>query len=746
MSHCDRSVTAGVCAVFRILALFVLFASAGNPAPARAEDPVYVASTLWSSAQAVGIVDDVAIVLCTAGMATFDVADPSEPRLLERLTRFDAPGGYADIEIVGDRAYVASIPDGLRVYDVSKPAHPVHLSSVPLPGAPYGFARVDNLLYVACGYTGGLQIVDLSDPDAPSVLGGCLTGGSCFAVEVVGAHAYCTEGIEGLSIIDVSDPARPTLVTIVPGIPYPPYAIAAGGGFLYTLGGSGEKSDWDPSGLTVLDLADPEAPQVRGVYTSSEGANRLALRGDLAYLANADGSVTTVDVGDPDAPAGVFETETGGYSLDITLHGNRAYVPSSSGTLAILSLEPPEAPVLLGRWWESGAVTDVRLRGGIAFTLDSRYGLHVVDLQTPAGPVILADLPLPGVPRAIAISGTFAYVAADSAGVYAIDIANPKHPQIVGHLAQYAVAIATDGRYLYVVARNQGMRVIDALEPGSLELVAICPVPGWPSAVSVAGEFACVTNGTDLYVIDLADPRAPEIRGRYDPAEHAHQVTFDGAWAYVCAGNNGVLVIDVSDPDAPVYVTDLRFDGNTWGSSLQDQRLYVATNALEVVDVTDPRHPQVVGQNPMGLGLRVAVEGDLACTASGDHLGVFLLGAASSVDEPSAPPPPATPAWPAAAPGGTGVSLCFENPVRGPAEIRLRVDPGSALGGAAAPGEVVLDLLDVTGRLIDRIHRGPMAAGEVRLRWDPQDRPAGIYYLRVATPAGAAARPVAILR
>jgi hypothetical protein len=706
-----------------VLAGFI--AVVGLSSRAAAQDPEFIASTLWSSAEAVGIVDDVAVVLFTAGMATFDVSDPTEPILLERFTQLDSPGGFKAIEIVGDRAFVASPPNGLMVYDVSTPSRPVLLGSHAMPGYPDDLEVVGDRLYVAAGYDGGVQIFDISDPDQPRHLGGCDTVGACFAVAVWGSFAYCTDGINGIAIVDVADPAHPVFVTRIGGVAYPPYSIAASGGFLYSLGSWGEKSIWDPSYLMVHDLTDPLNPVPRGVYQSSEGANRLSIRGGYVYLANADGSVTTVDVADPDAPVEVFETETGGYSLGICLQGDRAYVPSAGGSLAILGLDTPSAPTLLGRWWEAGVTNDVSLEDGIVYTADSGYGIHVVDLRTPDAPLVLADLPIPGRPVAVVASGAFVYVAADSAGVFAVDISDPSDPQIVGHVGQLAVDIEYDGRYLYTVARDQGMRVIDAQDPEHLQVVAICPVPGWPTSVSVAKDLAAVTNGTDVYVIDITDPSQPFIRGRYDPPEHAFHVTFDGTWAYVCAGWTGLLVINVSNPDAPLYETELRFNGNTWGSTLDGTRLYLPAAGLQVIDVSDPRNPQVVGSSAMGAGSRVAVEGSVACTASGSSLGVFLLDPSSGVDQP--------PAHPALA----GVELRTSNPVRGSAEVRLRLN---------RPSFTRLDVLDVAGRCLDRLYSGYAGRGEMRLHWNADRLPAGMYYLRLVTEEGVTCRQVALLR
>lgn len=754
-------------AAFQGLAIALIASIAGPPSVALGQDPKCVASALWSSAVAVEVVDDVAIALFTAGMATFNVSDPAAPVLLERISSLDAPASMAAIEIVGDRAYISSALEGLLVYDVSTPAHPVRIGAHTVQGQASEIEIVGDRLYVAAGYEGGVQIFDLTDPDEPAYLGGCATAGGCFALAIWGQYAYCADGLEGISIVDVADPAHPFLVSTIIGTSYPPYAVEARDGFLYSLGSCGEKgargrrveavlgaadaagvdasptaargdrSIWDPSGMAIHDLAEPLHPTLRGTYHSSEGANRLVIRNHLVYIANADGSVTTVDASDPDAPVEIFETEIGGYAMGIRLRDGRLYVAAALGAFAILGLDNPSAPQLLGGWWESSATNDVRIRDGVAYVVDSYYGLHTVDLHSPGEPAVLADLPMAGRPRAIVLTGSIASIAADSAGVFTVDVSDPEHPQLMGQVAQYAVSIDTDGRYLYTVARNQGMRVIDALDPYHLELVAICPVPGWPSSVSVAGGRACVTNGTDLYVIDVENPRDPQIRGRFDPPEHIRHVTCDGSWAYVCAGNDGLLVVDLSDPGAPVQVADLRFDGNTWGTALHGSRLYVPTGGLQVLDVSNPRHPQIVGSSPMGHGLRVSVDGAVAVTASGSYLGIFLLDPASGVEELQGPAGGATASE-------TGVELRVANPARGRVEIGVRVDCGS--GGRVCARSPVIDLLDASRRRVDRLFEGVAPASGFMLGWNTERLAPGVYHLRASTGAGIVTRKVVVGR
>ncbi len=61
-------------------------------------------------------------------------------------------------------------------------------------------------------YGSGLQVIDISDPANPTLVGTYDTPGYARGVAVSGDHAFVADGDSGLQVIDISDPANPTLV------------------------------------------------------------------------------------------------------------------------------------------------------------------------------------------------------------------------------------------------------------------------------------------------------------------------------------------------------------------------------------------------------------------------------------------------------------------------------------------------------------------------------------------------------
>ena len=102
-----------------------------------------------------------AFVANNDGVAIYDVARPSQPR----LTSFLAVGGVLRLCIVGSTLYAAAPERGLMIFDVGDPSNPRQIGS-------YGRDVVDVLVHDNTAYLrimngGDTEIVDVSDPGRP---------------------------------------------------------------------------------------------------------------------------------------------------------------------------------------------------------------------------------------------------------------------------------------------------------------------------------------------------------------------------------------------------------------------------------------------------------------------------------------------------------------------------------------------------------------------------------------------------
>jgi hypothetical protein len=165
-----------------------------------------------------------------------------------------------DVLVSGNYAFAAA--DEFSVFDISNPANPQLLSS--LPANSSGLAVAGDRAY---SLERGLQIIDISNPADPMLLGEDQSVGRASAVVLSGAFAYVAEGASGLRVIDVRDPAN--LMTVGSNSAFDAQGVFAQSDRVYVA--SGEK------GLLILNTYLP-APRFEGPFTLDASGFHFRLR------------------------------------------------------------------------------------------------------------------------------------------------------------------------------------------------------------------------------------------------------------------------------------------------------------------------------------------------------------------------------------------------------------------------------------------------------------------------------------
>jgi hypothetical protein len=214
------------------------------------------------------------------GGAFLQVIDVSDPRNPVVVGRMDSLGRGHDVAVESGIAYVTR-GEFLWVVDVSTPIHPTQVAKVELPSSAFGLDLSGHYCYVADWY-GGIQVVDVSNPSAPRIVGSYPTQCAA-AVDIVvrGQYAYYSDA-GGFGILDVSDPTQPTSVfyqLFVP--PVQSWGIDAMFTTVFvTLG---------DSGLGVYDATDPARPVLTGFYRTPYWAYHVFVQDNIAYVADLAG-------------------------------------------------------------------------------------------------------------------------------------------------------------------------------------------------------------------------------------------------------------------------------------------------------------------------------------------------------------------------------------------------------------------------------------------------------------------------
>lgn len=273
-----------------------------------------------------------------------------------------------DVVTDGGHAYLCTGNGAqLEIRDISRAdVKPAQLSLVYLPEFAAAFAVVDKRLYVAD--RAGLTIMDVSEPTAPRVTGRVrLPGRPPCTVAAAGILTFTANWeikwgsdimprVEGrpdtlevyFNVIDVSDPAHPHLVGSLMHTDTLPL-FAGTPSFDLALAGRWVLCACGPAGLLVLDVSNPAAPALVGVYKDGENHLRAVdAMGSTAFIASSlqEGScrLQVVNLDNPANPTVLASLDTPGVAQDISIAGSVAFVTLGDAGLMTVDFSRPESP------------------------------------------------------------------------------------------------------------------------------------------------------------------------------------------------------------------------------------------------------------------------------------------------------------------------------------------------------------------------------------------------------------------
>ncbi len=204
------------------------------------------------------------------------------------------------------------------------------------------------------------------------------------------------------------------------------------------------------------------------------------------------------------------------------------------------------------------------------------------------------------------------------------------------------------GNYVYVCC-DAGLVVVNLEDPKNPRVASVIgnDVLKCPTAVQVQFRFGYVCDSEGIKVLDVTRLDQPQIVSALPLAE-ARNIYLARTYAYVAAGKQGLVILDITNPPRPVV--DQVFSADGCINDLSDVKLgitnasefaYLADgcNGMRVVQLTSPDTPGSIGFSPRpaprliaafpipkggrALAISKGVDRDRAVDESGNQLAVF---------------------------------------------------------------------------------------------------------------------------
>ena len=104
--------------------------------------------------------------------------------------------------------------------------------------------------------------------------------------------------------------------------------------------------------------------------------------------------------------------------------------------------------------------------------------------------------------------------------------------------------VAITGNYAFLAAGGNGLGIVDISNPAIRSEVDFwdTDIFGYADSVTVAGQYAFITDEQGLRVFDVIDPTQPEQVGSYDTPGDANEVIVSDGYIYLADGEGGLLI------------------------------------------------------------------------------------------------------------------------------------------------------------------------------------------------------------
>ncbi len=203
---------------------------------------------------------------------------------------------------------------------------------------------------------GGLQIIDISNPAAPQLIGSFINPGTTTiakGIAVAGNYAYLAYGDDGLIIVDVSTPASLVKVGAY-DTPSLSNSIFVKDDYAFIAG--------HDTGLLIINIANPANPSLTGSYNTAGLAAGIYVNGQYAYVADLASGLQVVNIANPASPSLAFNVPTSGNAVGVYGKGGYAYMGASEAGLQIIQVTCPWISLTSpngGEIWTAGTIQHI---------------------------------------------------------------------------------------------------------------------------------------------------------------------------------------------------------------------------------------------------------------------------------------------------------------------------------------------------------------------------------------------------
>ena len=492
----------------------------------------------------------------------------------------------------------------------------VHLSeNIYTGGDAESLVALGNYLFVVDNKA-GLQIIDVSNPSSPKIISNIATYGVQDAKITLSANNLYIAYDEGLLIYDISKPSSPTFMGKIDIQTYTLTGESNVNGIVEKIIVSGEFAyiAYANYGIAIIDtnkinlstkssenyISDTYRTSVKRdiitedyIYDFSVSKN-----GNYIYVADGDKGFKIFDISDKSSSTLVATKEMGNYAKSLAHIDNTVYVMDGWKNIKVISVSNPNKPLIVKtistNHTSYESINDMQIFGDTLYYTDSN-GVTIFNIANANSPMLMGTI-YTGYAEALTIAGNYAYVKDINGAINEVIISMP-FPHITGsiYISDTAEKIVLSDSYAYIASGYKGLNIVNMVE--NIKIL----------------------EGDDI--LDYSEPLYIPISKNIDLNVSINDIVIKNNYAYLASGEEGLVIINITDPKNPVKIKSLNTQGTANGITILNNYVYIANGekGLTIIDISNVNNPFITGSiDTDGISKEIIVSGNYVYIADYD--------------------------------------------------------------------------------------------------------------------------------
>lgn len=483
--------------------------------------------------------------------------------------------------------------------------------------------------YIA-GSWNGLYVVDISNPTSPYLVKNLpVTESHYNSIDVAGNYVYVTRGLDRMEIIDISVPSNPVRVgEFEDDLTFYARDIMVKGDFAYMVGSNNY--------IEVIDVSDPSNPQLHERFVGQGlSGNEVEIVGSRLYSADHNVGLFPLNIKENGTLGkifpGLFTNMCIGWCYTVGANENFVAMPSKISANDNIKLVIAKANSItssgVGDYielaLEAPYLRDVTINGNYLFLTTAvsigstdKNKLEIFDLTKYSPNVSLSEMrvlshEIAPYPYKVKVVGDYIYILHGATGleIYQLSAVTPNNPPSLNSISSKSINEGKTLTFTISATDPDGDTLTYSATglPNGASLDAVTHTFTWTPTYEQSGthnvEFS-VSDGslsdTETVIITVNKARIPlEITklGSFDFSDSTYDIFVQGDYLYLIDNHDGLFIVDISDPANATLTGKLSFRSDLPEIYVEGNYAYVTESSgfqLQIIDVSNPAHPQVI--------------------------------------------------------------------------------------------------------------------------------------------------------